>query len=192
MKISKKQYLATVAIALALAGASVGAVNAATDESNKDNPMSALVQAIADNFNLNKDEVQAVFDKQLTATKVERQAQMAKMEQKREQEFAAHLEGAVTAGELTQAQADMITAKRADLKEARIAERKEIKAMTSEERKAWREEMKTQMEELKAWASENKISEEYLPILGNGRGRGGGLGMDQHNMGSAGGNIDNQ
>ena len=173
---SKKQGLAALAIALAVAGAGIGAVNAASDKSDETNPMSALVQAIADKFNLDKDDVQAVFDDQEETMQAERETQMAEMKEKMEQDFADKLAKAVEDGDLTQDQADLITDKRAELEAARednSKTMKEMKTMTEEERASQREEMQAQMDDLKTWAEENGISEEYLPMLGGMGGHGG-------------------
>ena len=190
MKMSKKQGLAALAIALAVAGAGIGAVNAASDDSGKTNPMSTLVQAIADKFNLNKDEVQAVFDDQEKEMQAERKTQMAEMEVKMKQNLTDRLAKAVKDGNLTQDQADLITAKNAELEAARKDSSETIKGMktmTEEERTALREKMQAQRDALKTWAKENGISEEYLPMMGGGMGghRGPGFGGSDGEPGPA-------
>jgi hypothetical protein len=128
----------------------VQTANAATDTST--DPMSGLVQKIADKFNLNKDEVQAVFD-----------AQRTEMEAERTQEMKDRLAQAVKDGKLTQDQADKITAKLAEMK----ANREDLSGKTPEER---HEAMKAARDEIKKWAEDNNIPMEYLRIVGGGHG----------------------
>ena len=131
---------------------SVGALgmqtaNAAPDTST--DPMSSLVQKIADKFNVNSDDVQEVFD-----------AQRTEMEATREQEMKDKLAQAVNGGKLTQDQANKITAKLAEMK----ANRDSMKDKTGDERHAA---MKTARDELKKWAEDNNIPMEYLRLGGH-------------------------
>lgn len=158
----KKQLaIAGLVAGITTAGiATAGIASAATDtSSNSTNPMSSLVDAIASKFNLNKSEVQAVFDEQKTKMETEREAKV--------KEEVAQL---VTDGKLTQAQADAINAKRAELQKEREANRDTATSKT-------RQEMKTEMEakrtELEQWAKDNGISTEYLRYVMGGHGRGG-------------------
>ncbi len=165
MKIPKKKYIAaTLALALALTAASVGITHAATlTTAQSKNPMSSLVSAIATKFNLNTTDVQQVFD-----------AQKAQMDAERQAKDAERLTQAVTDGKLTQAQADLITAKQKELQTNREA----LKDKTEAERQTA---MKTEMDSLKQWMTDNKIPVGYLPVGGPGGhgGRGhGGPGMD--------------
>lgn len=156
----KKSLIITgTATAIGLAGLTgAGFAYAATDQTN---PHDNLVSAIASKFNLNKTEVQKVFDEQHSA-----------MEEERENEIKDELAQAVKDGKLTQAQSDAITAKRAEIAKEREA------ARTSDQSKS-RDEMKSTLDskrtELEAWAKEQGIDSQYLRfVFGHGgRGHGG-------------------
>lgn len=156
----KSLIAASVAAAIGTAGlVGVTAANAATTTSTT-NPMSSLVEALASKFNLNKTDVQAVFD-----------AQRTKMEAERETQVKADVAQLVTDGKITQAQADKINAKRAELQKEREANKDAASTKT-------REEMKTEMDakraELEKWATDNGISTDYLRyVMGGGHGHGG-------------------
>lgn len=134
--------------------ATAGVVRAATDSSQS--PESSLVDKISATFNLNKSDVQKVFDEEHAARQAERET--------REKERLAQL---VTDGTITQTQADKITAKRAEMR----TYMESLKGKTAEERRAAMESKRT---ELKQWASDNGIDEQYVMHMG---GRGGGSGM---------------
>lgn len=158
----KKQLaIAGLVAGITTAGiATAGIASAATDtSSNSTHPMSSLVDAIASKFNLDKSEVQAVFDEQKTKMETEREAKV--------KEEVAQL---VTDGKLTQAQADAINAKRAELQKEREANRD---AATSKTRQEMKTEMDAKRTELKQWAKDNGISTEYLRYVMGGPGRGG-------------------
>lgn len=139
----------------------VGIANAATDTSTTNtNPMSSLVDAIASKFNLNKSEVQAVFD-----------TQRSQMEANREAEAKEQVAQAVTDGKITQSQADQINAKRAELQEEREARKDTAPTKSREEMKS---EMDAKRTELEQWAKDNGISTEYLRfVMGGEHGHGG-------------------
>ena len=156
----KKHLVAAgIATAIGITGLTgVAVANAATD-TNTSSPMSGLVDAIATKFNLNKADVQSVFDEQRT-----------KMEAERETQVKDEVAQLVKDGKLTQDQADKINAKRAELKAAREA------ARTSDSTKT-REQMKTEMDakrtELETWAKDNGIDTAYLRyVFGGGPGHG--------------------
>lgn len=165
----KKQLaIAGIVAGIATAGVTgVGIANAATTSTTSTNPMSSLVDAIASKFNLNKSDVQAVFDAQRTQMQAEREAQI--------KEEVAQL---VSDGKITQAQADKINAKRAEIQKEREANKDTATTNT-------REEMKTEMDakrtELEKWAKDNGISTDYLRyVMGGGHGHGGpGHGMEK-------------
>lgn len=156
----KSLIAASVAAAIGTAGViGVTAVNAATT-TDTTNPMSSLVEAVASKFNLNKTEVQAVFDEQKT-----------KMEAERETKVKEEVAQLVTDGKITQAQADKINAKRAELQKEREANKDAASTKTREEMKT---EMDTQRTELEKWATDNGISTDYLRyVMGGGHGPGG-------------------
>lgn len=155
---NKKSLMVAAAITtLGIGGAMgmQGVVNAATGTSSSD-PMSSLVDKIADKFNLNKDDVQAVFD-----------AQRTEMEAQRAQEVKDRIDQAVKDGKITQDQANKITAK---LQEMR-ANRDAMKDKTAEERQRTRQEKR---DDMKQWAQDNGISLDALKdILGRPDGHGG-------------------
>ncbi len=161
--------LAALAVA-GIVGSSVVATSAMANESTSgQGRMSGLVEMIAQKFNLNQDEVQAVF------------------EQAREEQHAQHqaqelerLEALVEEGTLTQEQKVLITAKQAELKASQESQKESFQDMTLEERQ---EAMETQKAELEAWAQENGID---ITLLQQGRrgaggpgGRGPGAGMQK-------------
>lgn len=152
----KKQLIAAgIATAVGVTGLSGTMVaNAATDTTSTTNPMSSIVDAIASKFNLDKAQVQSVFDEQRT-----------KMETEREAKVVEEIKQLVTNGKLTQAQADAINEKRAELKEEREANRESMQSKTSEEMKT---EMETKRTELEAWAKEKGIDTEYLRYVFGG------------------------
>lgn len=166
-KNKRKKIFAAAAIAIGLAAGGIGAANAASNNSPA-NPMSNLVNAIAQKFNLNTSDVQAVFDQQ-----------KAQMDAQMQQAFTDRINAAVTAGKLTQAQADLIIAKQTELK----ANEATFESMPPAQRQAA---MKTQIDSLKVWATANNIPEAYLPLGGRGMGRSpGGRGFEKHRTATA-------
>ena len=132
------------------------AVHAQTDTSATG---TSIVDKIASKFNLNKADVQKVFDEDRTAHEAER-----------EQQAATKLADLVKAGTLTQAQADKISDKRAEMKADREKNQDSFKNMTETERKAA---MDAKKAELDQWAKDNGIDAKYLmPGDGHGPGRG--------------------
>lgn len=111
-------------------------------------PMNGLVEAIATKFNLNKDEVQSVFDEHHKTIEVE-------MHANHEDRSAEMLKKAVEAGDLTQEQADKLAAKQSEIKAF----------MESNEGKS-KEDMIAAMEahhaELKKWVEENNIPKKFM------------------------------
>ena len=176
--------VATAILVFTVACAGISAVYAAESD-GKLNPMGDLAAAISQKFNLPQAEVQKVFDEQKSKMEVNRKAKMAEMKTKRTAEFETRLSGLVTAGKLTQTQADAIKAKRAELQTRREADKpvaESMKNKTKAERKAAMAEQKTKMEAeraaLKQWAAANGIPEEYIPMCGAGIGGGRGRGME--------------
>lgn len=179
----RKQIVAAAIMVFCAACAGAGAVYA-NESAMKGG---GIAQAIAQKFNLDEAQVQAMFDQQRGQWQEERQNKAAEMKVNREQKFADNLVKLVSEGKITQAQANAINVKRAEL-EAKIvasanAAKPDFKNMTADERKAAMEARKAQMEAereaLKQWASANGIPEEYVPmvgLMGCGHGRGGGFG----------------
>lgn len=116
---------------------------AATNTSGDNFP--PIIQKLAERFNLNPSEVQAVFEEQ----REERNATY-------EQRLKDRLDQTVKAGELTQLQANNLLEKIKSLHQEHLSEKK-----------AARQDMR---QELKAWAEENGIEnlEETLPDLHHG------------------------
>ena len=135
-------------------------VSATTDTSGQ----SGIVDKLAQKFNLDKNEVQKVFEEDRAAHKAEHQA---RMEEK--------LTQAVKDGKLTEDQKTKLLAKLQEIKDDRPDPSK-FKDKTEAERKAHVEQMEQKHEELKKWAADNNIPEEYLPFVMHkvhGRGHGG-------------------
>lgn len=135
------------ALALGLAGI-IGLSSAHADTGDRG---SSLIDRLVTKFNLNRDEVQAVFDEEHTARMAEH-----------EQEMEDRLAQAVTDGKLTQEQADLISSKFEEEKSFRES----LKDLSEEQR---REALKTHMDELKTWAEENDIPFGFLHLGGPGK-----------------------
>ncbi len=163
----KKHVLAAgIASTIGLAGlAGVGIVSAAETTSSS-NPMSGLVSAIASKFNLNKDDVQKVFDEQHQA-----------MEQERNNEVKNEIAQLVKDGKLTQDQADKLLAKRTELEKEREANR------TNNQRPS-KDDLDKKRTEFETWAKDNGIDTSYLRyVMGHG-GRGGHGGPEGRDQGT--------
>lgn len=157
----KKNLLIVASMATVGLGLGVPAVMANTASAQSNN--NSIVDKISSKFNLNKSDVQKVFDE-------ERANHMAE----REKAFADRLATLVKDGKITQAQADKITAKHGEMK----AYMDSMKDKTREERHKAMEQKRT---ELQKWAKDNGIDEKY--VMGGGPGRhGGGRGMHNDNQ----------
>ncbi len=141
----------TAAVIVGIAGPGIAASTYAASTPGSANPGSKLITAIAQRFNLKESDVQQVFNDQHT-----------QMQAAREQQEADRLTQAVKDGKLTQAQADAITAKQAEMKAAMES----LKGKTPAERQVA---MKTQIESLKKWATDNKIPQKFFPLSGGPR-----------------------
>lgn len=119
---------------------------------------SVLVQKLVDRFNLNPDDVQAVFD--------EVQTDRQSLRQERKQQ---RLDDAVAAGKLTEEQKNLILQKQDEIKKQHEANRENVSGMTKEDREAA---IDSERESLQKWAEENNIDEQYLMVGGGRRGRG--------------------
>lgn len=149
--INKKYLLYAVVPVMALATIG-GVVLADSNNSNQTNPIDSLVNAIAQKFNLNVSDVQAVFDEHRTVMQSEHREEM---QTKMQEKFTEKIEQAVADGKLTQAQADLIVAKKAELN----AQQENLQGKTKEE---ILEAVKTHRDALKQWAQDNNISLEYF------------------------------
>jgi hypothetical protein len=122
----------------------------------------SIVDKIASKFSLNKTDVQKVFDEDRTT----HEAEHTQLEKDK-------LAALVTAGTLTQAQADKITAKRAEMKATMDVNRTTMQSQTEAERKTA---MDAKKAELDKWAADNGIDAKYLMPgdgIRDGRGPGG-------------------
>lgn len=138
-----KKILLVPALVVTVVGASLWASTQTFAQTPTSDPHAALVQKLADKFNLNKDEVQKVFDEQRVEHKV---IMKQKMEDK--------LSQLVKDGKITEEQKTKLQNKLNEMHANREAEMEEMKSMTPEQRK---EAMKAHKEELKKWAQENDI-----------------------------------
>lgn len=165
MKIRKSILIASAATVVGLSA--LGAT--ALAQSNNTNHGS-LIDKITQKFNLNKDEVQKVFDQD----KTDRQAAM-------EASYEDRLAQAVKDGKLTEEQKSKILAKHKELmaqfearREANKDKRDEFENMTEAERQKAIEARKAEMNKLKsdieAWEKANNIPTGYLMMGPGGHG----------------------
>jgi len=153
MNFSKK-LLAGAVVAVGTAGAiGLGVASAATNQSG-DRPN--LVDKIATRFNVDRGEVEAVFEE-------DRAAHKADMEKK----FEYSLDTAVEEGKITAEQKAKILAKRAELRAEAESEREALKDKTKDEMRAL---FGQRHEALQKWAADNGIPEEYVMMMGPGFG----------------------
>jgi hypothetical protein len=154
-KINKKIILPLIAAAI-MTGIVAGTGYVYAED---ENPQNTLVQKIAQRFGLNEAEVEAVFDEDRS----ERQAEM-------QARFADRLIQAVSDGEITEAQKQLILDKHEEMQTERETEREQFRNMTAEER---RSQMQVHRQELETWAETNGIDMENL--FGFGGPKGGGM-----------------
>lgn len=136
---------------MAVLGASVVGVSttfAAHAGQAQEERFADLITALAEKFNLDTDEVQAVFDEQ-------REVHQEEMREQHEMLFEEKLAQAVEDGGLTQEQADAIIEKMEEMRDSMEA----YKDLAPEERK---EAMQGHAEDLKTWAEEQGIDMKYL------------------------------
>ena len=152
---NKKQKAIIIAtLALCLLTAGFGLVKAAYGPNDS---FGGLVSAIAKKFNLSEGDVQGVVNEYRTQNQAQRQEEM-------QQRFTERLNQAVTDGKLTQAQANLIIAKKAELQ----ANNQNLEGKTGQERRVA---MQNIMAEIKQWATDNNIPQEFCP-MGFGPGKG--------------------
>ncbi|EKE11256.1 MAG: hypothetical protein ACD_15C00113G0021 [uncultured bacterium] len=155
-----KRYFIPSLVLLAAMGAGVYGTNNAGAQVGEN--QSSIIERMASKFNLNKDEVQKVFDEEREERQKLRQENMEK-----------RLSDAVSRGELTENQKKLILDKKASLRKEAEARREEMQKnrenlgnMTENERKAFVEErqaeMKKHREEMETWAKNNGIDIKYL------------------------------
>lgn len=155
----KKRQMIFVLLVLGLVA--VGTVFGATliavaAEDGADYP--PIIQALADRFDLNPDDVKEVFDER-------HEAKHGEMQQRHE----GKLDGAVEAGTLTEEQKDELLQKMSEFR-SKMEEQKDLSPAERFEA------MKEHKEELKTWADENDVD---LGLLG-GCGQGSRAKMGRH------------
>ncbi len=139
------------ALLIGLAGAGFIGVNQANAQT-QNNPMSSLIEKIAFKFNLNKADVQAVFDQD-----------RADHESERESQYEDQLSQYVKEGKITQTQKQLILAKHKEMIANHQSEMQNNQNLTKEEKHAARDK---KQRELKDWATQNNIDIKYLMPFG--------------------------
>lgn len=154
-------------IATAIALTAAAGINLSQDvaQAANDTRSSSLIDRLSEKFNLNKDEVQAVFDTEQEARQQERQKEATDW-------LTTRLDQAVTDGKITAAQKDLALKKHAEV-QAQMETTRDITDRT--EQRAARDKIR---DELEQWATDNGIDEEIIrPARGEGRGE---KGMGMH------------
>lgn len=140
--------------AFVLGGAAVANIAKAEDTDS----YPSIVQKLAEKFNLNLADVEAVFDED----REERHAEMETTYEKR----LSHL---VSDGKITEQQKDVILEKHREMEANRQANWQEMQTMSEAERKS---KMEEEQQVLKDWASQYGIDLDYLLPFGMIRGPG--------------------
>jgi phosphate-selective porin len=145
MRIKKPMIVSGAVVAAGLSGL-VGftAVHAATPTDGQQ----SLVDKIASTFNLNKNDVQKVFDEERQQHEADRQGK-----------FETRVKQAVKDGKLTQDLADQLIAKVKELQTYRDS----LKDKTPQER---HDLMKVKMDDLKTWMKQNSVTMEFVGPMG--------------------------
>src|SRR4030042_868531 len=116
-----KMLLVVLAISIMGAGLFTATRVLAENATGGQNPMSSLVQKIADKFGLKKEDVQAVFDQDRTDRKAER-----------ENQYLARLDQLVSDGKITPAQKQLIIDKHQEITAWRQTEMRDMQGKTEE------------------------------------------------------------
>lgn len=144
----KKKYLIPSALILSMLVISALSVSTISAQDVTDYP--PIVQKLAETFNLNEDDVQAVFDE-------ERDDHHAQMYANWEERLGE----AVESGQITEEQKQAILTKHEEVQNAML----NLKDLTPDER---REEMQALHEDMSAWAADNGIDMFGLRPMGRG------------------------
>ena len=150
----RKVFFPVLAVAIIAAGLMSTNLVSAQDATGAN----SLVAAIAQKFNLNQTDVQAVFDEQRSKHQAEMKAQME-----------TKLTQAVADGKITEAQKQAILAHHTQAKENR-PDKAEFKNLTEEQRKAKMDQKKTEMD---SFLSQNGLTRETLQEIMGHKGMGG-------------------
>ena len=152
-----KSLAITSAVLAGVAGLGASALYAASpDAATQTTPMTSLVAKIAQTFHLNQADVQTVFDQQRVLMQQERGTKLV-------EKIKLHLDAAVKNGSLTQAQEELLIAKHTEIRTFMES----LKGKTPTECRTAIEAKKT---ELKQWAKEHAIPEQYVRLPPHGRG----------------------
>lgn len=154
----KTTVILLVVTVLVAGGAGLLVTRSARAENDFGKPFDSLVQKIADQFGLNQDEVQVVFDEHQAERRAEREKRREERQAEREQKFAEKLTEAVNNGEITEEQKQLILAKRAELEN---------------QNQAQKQNMEQKRLELEAWAEENGLENTGYLLGGFGQKFGG-------------------
>ena len=160
-----KKVLLPVLGAILLAGTVYTTSTVSAQSTNGNGSGQTIIQRLAEKFGLAETDVQAVFDEERTAHQEQMQAQ-----------YEERLTEAVSNGDLTEAQKQLILAKHEELEAAHEADRGQMgqmKDMTTQERAAEREKRQAERDALQAWADENGIDMQYVMGFGGPGGHGG-------------------
>lgn len=156
---NSKKILLTAAAASIIGVGSLASVAQAQGDGN------TMVDRISQRFNLDKNEVQKVFNEERESRQAEHQKSYEEM-----------LNQAVKDGKLTQEQKDKVLAKHNEMKKEMQQNREEMKNKTQAEREQLREQRHDEMEkkraELEQWEKDNGIPSGYL-MAHKGEGHGG-------------------
>jgi hypothetical protein len=155
-KLSKKILIPMAAVAIVGAGAYGATQVSAASNSTGTNPQTSLIQKLADTFHVDKSKVQTVFDQNRKDNEASRETQ-----------YEARLSQAVTNGNLTSAQKDLIIAEHKKLVSENDANKAsaESSSSTRADRKAA---MSAKRTEITTWAKANAIDAKWL--MGGGIG----------------------
>lgn len=143
----------TIAAVSAMSAGLVVATNAFA-QANSPSGVPSVVQEIANKFNLNESDVQAVFTQH-------RQEMQAKMESN----YETYLGNLVKTGKITQEQEQLILNEHKQLMSQMRSTMKNFKNMTPAQRKA---QMQTERQTIENWAKQNNINLQYLRPFGPG------------------------
>ncbi|MDQ1283732.1 MAG: hypothetical protein QG620_80 [Patescibacteria group bacterium] len=149
MPIDKKVIVPALALAVVLGAGVYGISKVSAEENGR---RFSMVEKIAEKFGLNKGEVEKVFEE----NRSEHQAQM-------KNNFEERLNEAVSKGELTEAQKQLILAKKEEMENEREKNREDHRNLSAEERKNKMEERRSELEK---WAKDNGIDVGYLMGMG--------------------------
>lgn len=153
-----RKSILTIAAVSVLAGGLVVATTAFAQTSNSQNAVPSLVSEIASKFNLNKSDVQGVFDQH-------RKEVMAKQETN----YENYLANLVSQGKITEEQKQLILNKHNELITQMQNNKSNFKNLTPAQRM---QQMQATRQDLQNWAKQNNIDIKYLHPFGFARGFG--------------------